>query len=377
MTDQGVTSNWKRRRLEDLVDTPPPHGQVAGASPQTASQYQTPPPPVRHGINPSQYQTPPPPVRYGINPSQYQTPPPVRHGISPHNIVHPANYMNLPQHSYQMMTPHTAPQAWPHYGPSPLPQADHCFPQSQTVSLQAFKQMEEKLKAQLAKANSTIEKQDKELRDLKTCSQRNLDGVRNLVQSEMTSLVKKDSILAMNARTADDISALSPANMKERVEEKAPVLSSLLTACIKGDGMKEKDCAMEAFHTICSLANKRSQRANAMQLTLALSLIARSTNVQTIALMNSMGLSSSYRTAWTFIVEVAETQRMNLMLSSEESWLVFFDNINILKRIGHVRKGTQNEMFNWTSRLAVAIEYEDKSLSREPQVTYENLLLHG
>ncbi|CAH1242299.1 Hypp6551 [Branchiostoma lanceolatum] len=38
----------------------------------------------------------------------------------------------------------------------------------------------------------------------------------------------------------------------------------------------------------------------------------------TIALINTMGISSSYRTAWTFPSEFAESQRLNLLLNSEE-----------------------------------------------------------
>ncbi|XP_035665571.1 uncharacterized protein LOC118408823 [Branchiostoma floridae] len=374
MADPRVAPNCKRRRLLDAGDTPPPHGQRAGPSPQT-SQTQR---PVLHGASPHNFSHPafyqsqpslrmmtPPPHGQMAGPSPHtnQTPPPVPHdGASPYNFSYPAFYQSQP--SFRMMTPPAAPQVWPCYAPSP----------QQTVSLEAFKQMEDKMKAQLAKANATIERQDKEIRELKTGSQLNLNGVKNILQSEMTSLVKKDSVLAMNAKTAGAISKLTPIELKEQVKERAPVLLNILTDCIKGDGMNERDSAMAAFLTLSSVANNRSKKANALQLIFALSLISRSTNVQIISLMNTMGVSSSYRTAWAFLSEFAERQRSIVVLNRQEPWLIFFDNVNILKRIGHVRMGTQNEMFNWTSRLAVSIDYEDKSLSREPQGRRQDLL---
>ncbi|CAH1242374.1 Hypp6631 [Branchiostoma lanceolatum] len=60
-------------------------------------------------------------------------------------------------------------------------------------------------------------------------------------------------------------------------------------------------------------------------------------SMKTIALMNTMVIPSPYHTAWTFLSEFAESQRLNQVLKSQEPWLLLFVNVNILKRIGRVR----------------------------------------
>ncbi|XP_019644214.1 PREDICTED: uncharacterized protein LOC109485209, partial [Branchiostoma belcheri] len=92
-----------------------------------------------------------------------------------------------------------------------------------------------------------------------------------------------------------------------------------------------------------------------------------------ISMLNAMGLASSYKAAWNFLATFAEKQRSNPPLDSTKPWVLFFDNVNILKRVGHVRMGKQNEMYNWTSRLAVEVENEDKNASREPQGRRQDL----
>ncbi|XP_035660197.1 uncharacterized protein LOC118404920 [Branchiostoma floridae] len=348
MMDQSSTPNKKRPRFEDRGNPPSTSSNIYPTSPPSTSNIYPTSPPSTSNIYPAGHNN-----TYFPSP-MYQFSPYVNHGISS-PLLHPPSpaYHMSPGVNAQFHQPSTS-YAQP------------------TVSLQAFQQMEDKLKAQLSKMNTLVEEQQKEIHDLKTYSKASIDAVKNTAQKEVKSLVMKDTILTYNAETATDIANMTPQSMKEQVKDEAPVFFELLENCIKSDVPGDKDTSMLAFLNLCSIANNRSKRANAIQMITTLSLISRSTNVQVISMLNSMGVASSYKAAWNFLSNFAEMQGAK-HLDNSKPCIVFFDNVNILKRVGHVRMGKQNEMFNWTSRLAVVVEHEDPSASREPQGKREDL----
>ncbi|XP_035687273.1 uncharacterized protein LOC118423287 [Branchiostoma floridae] len=191
------------------------------------------------------------------------------------------------------------------------------------------------------------------------------------LNQEMVRITNSRSLLCSNIQTVSDIQKLSITDARVFLTSNAPRLYHLISSLMSRP-FQDND-GHSAVMLLSSIANARNQKCSALQKVIALYLLLTSSQSQTVQMLNHTHQCVSITTAWKVIEDFAEMKKVEQKPAEvTEVWV--YDNINLMKRVRHVRKGHHAEMLNWTTRLVLPVRsLPPDDLGDDPQGLRQDL----
>ncbi|XP_019643727.1 PREDICTED: uncharacterized protein LOC109484808 [Branchiostoma belcheri] len=236
----------------------------------------------------------------------------------------------------------------------------------------------------LVQSNMELQEQIRRLEEEKKALNQHLQQVNRLnqcamwdqvdtgqVDKELSLISSSKSPLSGTIRTLEDIRSLTIEGVGVYITKNAPRLYHVIQSLM--NSVYQEDDGFSSIMVISSITHARNRKSSVLQTIISLYLLLSASQHEVIQMLNHTHQCASFQTAWRAIEQFADSRAEDSPLpNTTEVWA--YDNLNIMKRVRHVRKEHHAQMINWTTRLVIPVRHlPADNLGKEPQGMRQNL----